>query len=123
MLWTSLSGSTLTTCEVLLSLDVQAASDAALEANRALSAAKNAEIRRAKTVLLTEGIQALQKKVKKGKGARVAAVQEDRQNKVGMPWSLWVVLLSFVSDECGDLVNVEQSSVAGLLAEVFEWVV
>ncbi|MEW5303548.1 MAG: hypothetical protein WDW38_001887 [Sanguina aurantia] len=61
---------------------LDAASDAALEANRALSAAKNAEIRRAKTVLLTEGIQALQKKVKKGKGARGAAVQEDRQAKI-----------------------------------------
>ncbi|MEW5320392.1 MAG: hypothetical protein WDW38_011467 [Sanguina aurantia] len=61
---------------------MDAASDAALEANRALAAAKNAEIRRAKTVLLTEGIQALQKKVKKGKGVTKVVI-EDRQNKAG----------------------------------------
>lgn len=54
----------------------------ALESNRAVVAAKNAEIRRAKNVLLTEAISSLEKKVKKGKGVNKAII-EDRQNKVG----------------------------------------
>ena len=54
----------------------------ALEQNRALVAAKNAEIRRAKNVLLTEAVQALEKKVKKGKGLNKHIIA-DRQQKVG----------------------------------------
>ena len=53
----------------------------ALEQNRALVAAKNAELRRAKNVLLTDGIQALEKKVKKGKGLNKHIIA-DRQEKV-----------------------------------------
>ncbi|KXZ42121.1 SYP71 protein [Gonium pectorale] len=59
----------------------EAASDVALEQNRALVAAKNAEIRRAKNVLLTEAIQALEKKVKKGKGVNKQIIA-DRQAKI-----------------------------------------
>ncbi|KAG2431672.1 hypothetical protein HYH02_013249 [Chlamydomonas schloesseri] len=60
---------------------LEAASDVALEQNRALVAAKNAEIRRAKNVLLTDGIQALEKKVKKGKGVNKQIIA-DRQQKI-----------------------------------------
>lgn len=61
--------------------NVQAAGDVLLEQNRALVAAKNAEIRRAKNVLLTEAIQGLEKKLKKGKGVNKAIIAE-RQSKV-----------------------------------------
>ncbi|KAG2431673.1 hypothetical protein HYH02_013250 [Chlamydomonas schloesseri] len=60
---------------------LEAASDVALEQNRALVAAKNAEIRRAKNVLLTEAVQALEKKVKKGKGVNKQIIA-DRQQKI-----------------------------------------
>ena len=57
-----------------------------LEQNRALIAAKNAEIRRAKNVLLTEAVQALEKKVKKGKGVNKQLIA-DRQAMVRTaPW-------------------------------------
>ena len=53
----------------------------AVEQNRALIAAKNAEIRRAKNVLLSDAIQALEKKVKKGKGLNKQIIA-DRQERV-----------------------------------------
>jgi SYP7 family syntaxin len=59
----------------------QAAQDVAVEQNRALIAAKNAEIRRAKNVLLSDAIQALEKKVKKGRGLNKDIIA-DRQGKV-----------------------------------------
>lgn len=58
-----------------------AAGDVLLEQNRALVAAKNAEIRRAKNVLLTEAIQGLEKKTKKGKGVNKTIIAE-RQAKI-----------------------------------------
>lgn len=38
------------------------------EANRALAASRNAEIRKSKQELLTQGVESLRKKLKKGKG-------------------------------------------------------
>uniref|UniRef100_A0A6U0UWP2 t-SNARE coiled-coil homology domain-containing protein n=1 Tax=Polytomella parva TaxID=51329 RepID=A0A6U0UWP2_9CHLO len=60
---------------------LEASSDVALEQNRALVAAKNAEIRRAKNVLLNEAIQSLEKKAKKGKGVSKGLI-EQRQEKI-----------------------------------------
>ncbi|KAG2483270.1 hypothetical protein HYH03_017868 [Edaphochlamys debaryana] len=60
---------------------LEAATDVSLEQNRALVAAKNAEIRRAKNVLLTEAVQALEKKLKKGKGVSKTIIA-DRQEKI-----------------------------------------
>ncbi|PNH07677.1 Syntaxin-71 [Tetrabaena socialis] len=60
---------------------LEAASDVALEQNRALIAAKNAEIRRAKNVLLTDALQSLEKKVKKGKGVNKQIIA-DRQGQI-----------------------------------------
>lgn len=60
---------------------VQEAAEIAEEKNRAVVAAKNAEIRKAKNELLTQGIEALQKKVKKGKGVNKEIV-EARNEKV-----------------------------------------
>ncbi|GFR50199.1 hypothetical protein Agub_g12367 [Astrephomene gubernaculifera] len=60
---------------------LEAASEVALEQNRAIVAAKNAEIRRAKNVLLTEAVQALEKKVKKGRGVNKQIIA-DRQSKI-----------------------------------------
>lgn len=60
---------------------MQAAGDVALESNRAVVAAKNAEIRRAKNVLLTEAVASLEKKVKKGKGLNKQII-DDRQERV-----------------------------------------
>ncbi|GLI67924.1 hypothetical protein VaNZ11_012251 [Volvox africanus] len=69
--------------EVEAELDkvLEAVTDVACEQNRALIASKNAEIRRAKTVLLTEAITALEKKVKKGKGVSKQVIA-DRQEKI-----------------------------------------
>ncbi|GIL90987.1 hypothetical protein Vretimale_17065 [Volvox reticuliferus] len=60
---------------------LEAATDVACEQNRALIASKNAEIRRAKNVLLTEAVTALEKKVKKGKGISKQIIA-DRQDKI-----------------------------------------
>ncbi len=67
-----------TLCSDLL---VQAATEVGLEQSRALIAAKNAEIRRAKTALLSEAVRELEKKVKKGRGVTKQLI-EDRQQKV-----------------------------------------
>mmetsp|Transcript_19103 Transcript_19103/g.32789 ORF Transcript_19103/g.32789 Transcript_19103/m.32789 type:complete len:278 (-) Transcript_19103:432-1265(-) len=60
---------------------MEAAGDVLLEHSRSVIAQKNAEIRRAKQVLLTEAIEALQKKVKKGKGVTKQTIAE-RENKI-----------------------------------------
>lgn len=60
---------------------MEAASEVTLESNRAVIAAKNGEIRRVKNVLLTDAIDVLEKKVKKGKGVTKALIAE-RQNMV-----------------------------------------
>lgn len=60
---------------------MEAASEVALETNRAVAASKNAEIRRAKGILLTDAIEALQKKVKKGKGLNKQIIAE-RNEKI-----------------------------------------
>lgn len=57
------------------------ADEVAEEPNRAIVAARNAEIRKAKQALLTEGVEGLQKKVKKGKGVTKVLVEE-RQRRV-----------------------------------------
>ncbi|KAI8464827.1 MAG: Qc-snare protein, SYP7-family [Monoraphidium minutum] len=57
------------------------AEEIAEEQNRAVVAARNAEIRKAKQALLTDGIEGLQKKVKKGKGVTKVLVEE-RQRRV-----------------------------------------
>lgn len=46
------------------------------EKNRAIAAARNADIRKAKQSMLTEGIQGLQKLKKKGKGVTKAIIEE-----------------------------------------------
>ncbi|KIZ06618.1 Syntaxin-72 [Monoraphidium neglectum] len=51
------------------------------EPNRAIVAARNAEIRKSKQTLLTDGIDGLQKKVKRGKGVTKVLVEE-RQRRV-----------------------------------------
>lgn len=53
----------------------------AAEGNRAIVAAHNAEVRKAKQALLTEGIEGLQKRLKKGKGVTKVLVEE-RQRRV-----------------------------------------
>lgn len=55
---------------------LQAANDIQLETSRSVIAQKNAEIRRAKQVLLTDAVEALQKKVKKGKGVSKELMRE-----------------------------------------------
>ncbi|GLC37524.1 hypothetical protein PLESTB_001757000 [Pleodorina starrii] len=60
---------------------LEAATDVACEQNRALIASKNAEIRRAKNVLLTEAVAALEKKVKKGRGINKQIIA-DRQERI-----------------------------------------
>uniref|UniRef100_A0A7S0WX34 t-SNARE coiled-coil homology domain-containing protein n=1 Tax=Chlamydomonas leiostraca TaxID=1034604 RepID=A0A7S0WX34_9CHLO len=60
---------------------VEAANDLQLETNRSVVAQKNAEIRRAKQVLLTDAVEELQKKVKKGKGVSKQLIKE-RQAKI-----------------------------------------
>lgn len=60
---------------------MEASGDVQLESSRSIIAQKNAEIRRAKQVLLTEAVDALQKKVRKGKGVNKAIIAE-RQEKI-----------------------------------------
>eukprot|EP00197_Chlamydomonas_leiostraca_P001729 CAMPEP_0202887098 /NCGR_PEP_ID=MMETSP1391-20130828/42508_1 /ASSEMBLY_ACC=CAM_ASM_000867 /TAXON_ID=1034604 /ORGANISM="Chlamydomonas leiostraca, Strain SAG 11-49" /LENGTH=275 /DNA_ID=CAMNT_0049570375 /DNA_START=202 /DNA_END=1029 /DNA_ORIENTATION=- len=60
---------------------LEAANDLQLETNRSVVAQKNAEIRRAKQVLLTDAVEELQKKVKKGKGVSKQLIKE-RQAKI-----------------------------------------
>ncbi|WIA07935.1 hypothetical protein OEZ85_007413 [Tetradesmus obliquus] len=56
------------------------AEEVAAEKNRAIVAARNADIRKAKQSLLTDGIQALQKQKKKGKKVNKAVIEErDKQ--------------------------------------------
>jgi hypothetical protein len=58
-----------------------ASGEAAGERNRAAAAARNAEVRRAKQRLLAEGVPALNRKLKKGKGVTPEIVEE-RQRRV-----------------------------------------
>lgn len=60
---------------------IDAAGEIQLEHSRSVIAQKNAEIRRAKQVLLTEAVDALHKKVKKGKGVNKQIIAE-RQEKI-----------------------------------------
>ncbi|EFJ48298.1 Qc-SNARE, SYP7-family [Volvox carteri f. nagariensis] len=60
---------------------LEAASDVACEQSRAMIASKNAEIRRAKNVLLTEAVSALEKRVKKGRNINKQIIA-DRQEKI-----------------------------------------
>ncbi|KAF8072343.1 SYP71 [Scenedesmus sp. PABB004] len=57
------------------------AEEVAVEKNRAIVATRNAEIRKAKQLLLTDGVQALQKLKKKGKGVNKLVIEE-REKKV-----------------------------------------
>ncbi|GAX77861.1 hypothetical protein CEUSTIGMA_g5303.t1 [Chlamydomonas eustigma] len=57
------------------------AGEVALETNRTAIAAKNAEIRRVKNVMLTDAIDSVSKKVKKGKGINKEIIK-DRNQKV-----------------------------------------
>jgi hypothetical protein len=58
-----------------------ASKEAAGERNRATAAARNAEVRRAKQRLLDEGVPALNRKLKRGKGVTPEIVEE-RQRRV-----------------------------------------
>lgn len=58
-----------------------ASKEAAADRNRAAAAARNAEVRRAKQRLLAEGVPALNRKLKKGKGVTPEIVEE-RQRRV-----------------------------------------
>mmetsp|Transcript_36932 Transcript_36932/g.82118 ORF Transcript_36932/g.82118 Transcript_36932/m.82118 type:complete len:279 (+) Transcript_36932:235-1071(+) len=60
---------------------MSAAQDVSADNNRAAIAAKNAEIRRIKNVLLNEAIESLQKNVKKGKGVNKEIIK-DRQRQI-----------------------------------------